>query len=63
MKPTNVELVASLRSIVRWATGLDRSGNPYCHAEVKAALKALARYDGISEKNYLDVNLEREEVR
>lgn len=52
------DLEGALRGLLRWATGGDRTGNPYCVPEVKAGLQALATIDGHNDP--LGVDLKKE---
>ena len=56
-KPTRRELIAALVILGQWATGQNRTGNPYNKPAVKQALMDLARERGLSPENYLDVEL------
>ena len=43
---TALALLAALRHLAGWATGANRTGNPYCHKPVIDALKAIKRAEG-----------------
>ena len=44
--PTRAELVGALKQLAAWATGSDRTGNPYCKEPIKNALAVLDRAQG-----------------
>jgi hypothetical protein len=46
-KPSKQEIANALEILLKWATGSDRSGNPYCDRPVKYALSVLARQKGL----------------
>ncbi len=54
MKTAEAELVIALRILAGWATGGNKSGNPYSHPEVKQALKLIAKIDGYPPGEWLD---------
>jgi hypothetical protein len=56
-KPTRRELIRALENLLLWATGQDKTGNPYCKPQVKQALQAIAKERGLSADRYLDVEL------
>lgn len=56
-KPSKAEVVKALEILAKWATGSDRTGNPYCQPEIKHTLRVLARERGMNPENYLDVEL------
>jgi hypothetical protein len=55
MKPSKREVLEALEILLKWATGGNREGNPYCVPAVRHALRVLARERGI--RNHLDVEL------
>ena len=52
------ELLAALRTLAGWATGSNKTGNPYLHREVKQALKLIAKIDGYPAEEWLDARTE-----
>ncbi len=56
-KPSRRELADALEILLKWATGSNRAGNPYCFPAVKHALQVLAREKGFTVESYLDLNL------
>jgi len=57
MKPSLSELAEALEILLKWATGSNKDGNPYCMPAVKYALKVLARERGLLACEWLDVEL------
>jgi hypothetical protein len=56
-KPGRRELVDALEIMLKWATGGNKDGNPYCYPAVRHALKVIARERGLTEADYLNFNL------
>jgi hypothetical protein len=56
-KPSKKEVVNALEILLKWATGGNRTGNPYCVSAIKHAMKIIARERGMAEGNYLDIDL------
>ena len=53
---TEEKLLVALRILLAWATGGDKSGNPYLYPAVKEALELIAEIDGT--QNWLDARTE-----
>lgn len=52
--PTPAETLDALRSLLAWATGPNKSGNPYCIEDVKKGLRVVNRAYLGTDAKYLD---------
>lgn len=56
-KPHRKELIATIETLLIWATRGNKAGNPYCKAEIEQALRTLAQERGLSPDCWLDLDI------